>query len=102
MSNITKYLQLLIEITDFEIKYLKHINKIALFFYYLLLPTFMAIAALAGSEIKLVLFLACLILLDPALVYCYIKQQRLNSLVHGFTAMVLVEQIGRASCRERV
>ncbi len=89
MSNFTKYLCLPAEITDFEINYLKRLNKLALLFYYAHIPIFMGIAALAGTGVWFALLLTCITLTGPTLAYLLLKQQRSISLVHGFTAMIM-------------
>ncbi|MEQ1635383.1 MAG: methyl-accepting chemotaxis protein [Methylococcales bacterium] len=89
MSTITKYLALPKETTDFEVNYLKRLNKIALVFFYLHVPILMGVAWLAGTGALFALALTSITLIGPTIAFFALKNQRAISLVYGFTAMIM-------------
>ena len=84
-----KYLFLPREITDFERGYLRRMNRIALLFFYLHIPAFIGVAALAGTSIAQAAILTPLVLVGPTIVYFTFKNPRALAVAYGFTAMVM-------------
>jgi two-component system chemotaxis sensor kinase CheA len=89
MKSVLKYLVLPHEITEFERSYLRRMNRIALVFFYLHVPVFIAVAALAGTSIVQAATLTPLVLIGPTLAYVSFKNPRMLSVTYGFTAMVM-------------
>jgi two-component system chemotaxis sensor kinase CheA len=84
-----RYLFLPREITDFERSYLRRMNRIALVFFYLHLPAFIAVAALAGTSILQAAILTPLVLVGPTIVYFWFSNPRALAVAYGFTATVM-------------
>jgi two-component system chemotaxis sensor kinase CheA len=89
MKSVLTYLVLPREITEFERRYLRRMNRIALVFFYLHVPVFIAVAALAGTSIVQAAVLTPLVLIGPTLAYVSFKNPRMLSVTYGFTAMVM-------------
>jgi len=86
---LLNYLFLPKEISAFERGYLRRMNRIALIFFYLHVPAFVGIAALAGTSMLQAAVLTPLVLVGPTLVYFWFRNPRALSVVYGFTAMVM-------------
>ncbi|HVV85759.1 MAG TPA: ATP-binding protein [Kofleriaceae bacterium] len=89
MSKLLRYLVLPREISGFERAYLKRLNRIALIFFWMHLPVFAAVAALAGQSVALVAVLTAVVLVGPTLAYRTLANPRTMALVSGVTAMML-------------
>ncbi|MEE9336702.1 MAG: Hpt domain-containing protein [Methylococcaceae bacterium] len=89
MSTILKYMVLPKEVTEFEEKYLKKLNKISIIFFFCHIPVFMAVAWANNTGIWFALALTTATLIGPAIAYFTLKSQRGISMVYGFTAMIL-------------
>ncbi|HEY0991731.1 MAG TPA: methyl-accepting chemotaxis protein [Kofleriaceae bacterium] len=89
MHWLLRYLILPREITEFERAYLRRMNRIALVFFYLHVPAFMAVAWLAGTSVSQAAVLTALVLLGPTIAYATFSNPRWLSMTHGFTAMVM-------------
>src|SRR6185436_9149491 len=89
MRWLFSYLILPREITAFEHAYLRRINRIALGFFYLHWPVFVAVAWLAGTSMAQAAVLTPLVLLGPTIAYATFTNPRLLSVTYGFTAMVM-------------
>jgi two-component system chemotaxis sensor kinase CheA len=83
------YLFLPKTITEFERRYLRRLNKIALIFFYLHIPAFIAVAVLAGTSVVQAAVWTPIVLIGPTLVYFKFDNPRAVSIVCGFTAMVM-------------
>ncbi len=81
------YLVLPPTITDFERAYLARVNRIALWFFALHVPAFVAIAWLNGTSALLAGFLTTAVVLGPVLATRAFESPRLVSMVCGVTAM---------------
>lgn len=81
------------ERTEFEEKYLKRTNSIALKFFFAHLPVMMVVAWLANTGVLSAFLMTSALLLGPALASWTFKDQRMISLSHGFTSMCLGGQI---------
>ncbi|MGE0324711.1 MAG: ATP-binding protein [Polyangiaceae bacterium] len=88
-SKILDTLLLPKEVTDFERRYLRRVNKAGFVFFALHLPVFVAIAYFndTGPWTALVLTLAALA--GPTLAYFGFENPRHVSLVYGFTSMIM-------------
>ena len=84
-----KYLFLPREISAFERSYLRRMNRIALIFFYLHVPAFVAVAALAGTSMLQAAILTPVVLVGPTLVYFWFSNPRALAVAYGFTAMVM-------------
>ena len=89
MKRLTSYLVLPREITEFERAYLRRLNRIALVFFYLHVPVFIAVAWLAGTSMVQAATLTPLVLIGPSIAYVTFKNPRMLSATYGFTAMVM-------------
>src|SRR5262245_61183868 len=89
MRWLYNYLILPREITEFERAYLRRMNRIALVFFYLHVPAFIAVAALAHNSISQAAVLTPLVLLGPTIAYGTFTNPRALAMVYGFTAMVM-------------
>ncbi|HXT16110.1 MAG TPA: ATP-binding protein [Gemmatimonadaceae bacterium] len=85
----TKYLALPKEITPFEQQYLKRLNKVALVFFYLHVPAFMVVAAVAGTGPYLALGMTLAVIAGPTIAYRAFSNPRALSVVYGVTAMLM-------------
>jgi two-component system chemotaxis sensor kinase CheA len=83
------YLFLPDQITDFERSYLRRLNKIALIFFYLHIPAFIGVAALAGTSVVQAAVLTPIVLVGPTIVYFRFTNPRAIAVASGFTAMVM-------------
>jgi two-component system, chemotaxis family, sensor kinase CheA len=84
-----RYLFLPREISAFERSYLRRMNRIALLFFYLHVPAFACVAALAGTSVLQALVLTPIVLIGPTIVYFLFKNPRALAVAYGFTAMVM-------------
>jgi two-component system chemotaxis sensor kinase CheA len=83
------YLVLPPEITAFERAYLRRVNRIALIFFYLHVPVFVGVAALAGTSLLQAAILTPVVLIGPTIVYFWLQNPRALAVAYGFTAMVM-------------
>jgi two-component system chemotaxis sensor kinase CheA len=86
---LLSYLVLPREITDFERSYLRRLNRIALIFFYLHVPAFVGIAALAGTSMVQAAVFTPIVLIGPTIVYLKVTHPRAVAIACGFTAMVM-------------
>lgn len=86
---IARYVLLPKQITAFERAYLARLNRIALIFFYLHLPVFIAVAALAGTSMWQAGLLTGFVLIGPTIGYVTFKNPRALAAAYGFTAMVM-------------
>ena len=86
---LTKYLTLPPEITQFEQRFLSHLNRIALVFFYLHIPVLMAVAWAASTGPMFALALSLLVLVGPTIAYRTFQNPRSISVVYGITAMFM-------------
>ena len=84
-----RYLVLPDEISDFERSYLRKMNRVALIFFYLHVPVFLGVAALAGTSMLQAAILTPLVLVGPTVVYFRLDNPRAVAVASGFTAMVM-------------
>jgi two-component system, chemotaxis family, sensor kinase CheA len=84
-----RYLFLPREISAFERSYLRRMNRIALLFFYLHVPAFVGVAALAGTSMLQAAVLTPIVLIGPTLVYFWLQNPRALAVAYGFTAMVM-------------
>jgi methyl-accepting chemotaxis protein len=89
MQWLLNYLILPREITEFERAHLHRMNRIALAFFYLHVPVFIAVAWLAGTSMAQAAVVTPLVLLGPTIAYATFTNPRLLSMTYGFTAMVM-------------
>ena len=89
MKKVLSTIVLPAEVTPFEERYLREKNRLALYFFAIHLPIFVAIAYFndTGPFTALVLTLATLV--GPAIAVHSLKSQRLVSVIHGVTAMLM-------------
>ena len=88
MNRLLRYLTLPAEITPFERSYLARMNRVALGFFWLHLPVFIGVAALAGTSLARAALLTVAILLGPTLAFVALADRpRLLSSVYAVTAM---------------
>jgi two-component system, chemotaxis family, sensor kinase CheA len=87
---IIGYLLLPKEISSFERKYLARMNQVAMGFFLVHVPAFMAIAVINDESPLLALGLTAAVLIGPLLAYFgFPERPRLFGLVAGFTSMLL-------------
>jgi two-component system chemotaxis sensor kinase CheA len=86
---ISKYLALPAEMTPFERRYLVRLNKVALVFFYLHIPVFMAIAWACGTGVLSALVLTSFVMVGPTVAYRTVRNPRHLSVVYGITAMLM-------------
>jgi two-component system chemotaxis sensor kinase CheA len=84
-----RYLFLPREISAFERSYLRRMNRIALIFFYLHVPAFIGVAALAGTSMVQAAVLTPVVLIGPTAVYFWFRNPRALAVAYGFTAMVM-------------
>jgi two-component sensor histidine kinase len=84
-----RYLFLPREISAFEQAYLRRMNRIALIFFYLHVPAFVGVAALAGTSMVQAAVLTSLVLVGPTIVYFWLRNPRALAVTYGFVAMVM-------------
>lgn len=89
MSKIVAFLNLPREVSDFERSYLKRVNRIALWFFALHLPTFTAIAWLNDTRPASAALLTIGILVGPVIAQRGLQDPRAVSVVYGITAMFM-------------
>jgi len=89
MKRLGSYLVLPKEISAFERTYLARMNRIALIFFYLHVPVFMAVAAACNTGVVVAAGLTVLVLVGPTLAYRYFENPRSVSVTFGFTAMCM-------------
>lgn len=83
------YLFLPREISAFERSYLRRMNRIALIFFYMHVPAFIGVAALAHTSMLQAAILTPLVLIGPTAVYFWLRNPRALAVAYGFTAMVM-------------
>jgi two-component system chemotaxis sensor kinase CheA len=88
---LINYLRLPREVTEYEAAHLKRMNRVALAFFWLHVPVFVVIAAVAGGgRIEETLLLALGVMFGPTVAYTALKEQpRTMSVVFGVTAMLM-------------
>src|SRR5262245_34225295 len=86
---ISKYLALPREMTPFEQRYLKRLNKVALIFFFLHIPAFMAVAWASGTGVLAALVLPSFVMVGPTIAYRVVSHPRTLSVVYGITAMLM-------------
>src|ERR1051325_965201 len=84
-----RYLFLPREISAFEQSYLRRMNRIALIFFYMHVPAFIGVAALARTSMLQAAILTPLVLIGPTAVYFWLRNPRSLAVAYGFTAMVM-------------
>ena len=84
-----RYLFLPREISAFERSYLRRMNRIALIFFYMHVPAFVGVAALAGTSMLQAAVLTPVVLIGPTVVYYWLRNPRALAVAYGFTAMVM-------------
>src|SRR5262245_38928390 len=89
MMRLLRYLFLPREISAFERSYLRRMNRIALMFFYLHVPAFVGVAALAGTSSLQAAVLTPIVLIGPTAVYFWFSNPRALAVAYGFTAMVM-------------
>lgn len=90
MMRLLRYLVLPREVTPFEERYLRRMNKIALVFFWLHPPVFVGVAYLAGTNLYVAAGLSLASMIGPVLAYIGLASRpRLISMVYGFTAMLM-------------
>src|SRR5687767_7489656 len=87
--SLLDYIVLPAQITEFEVAYLRRINRIGLGFFLLHLPVFVGVAYFNGTNPLLAIGLTLLVLAGPAAGYLSFQNPRTLSLVYGFTAMLM-------------
>jgi two-component system chemotaxis sensor kinase CheA len=86
---LARYIALPRELTAFEQRYLKRLNKVALVFFLLHIPAFMAVAWVAGTGPLMALALTSLVLVGPVVAYRTLPNPRAISVIYGITAMLM-------------
>jgi two-component system chemotaxis sensor kinase CheA len=90
MMRLIQYLVLPREVTPFEDRYLRRMNKVALAFFWLHPPVFVGVALLAGTSVTLALILSLGAMVGPMLGYfAFTARPRVVSMIYGFTAMLM-------------
>lgn len=89
MKHLLRYLILPPEISSFERAYLARLNRIALIFFWLHLPAFVGVAALAGTSLALAAVLTGFVLIGPTVAYVTLRDPRAMALVSAVTAMIM-------------
>lgn len=89
MKKLLDFLVLPREITEFEARYLRRLNKIGLAFFALHVPAFALLAYLNGTGAGTAVVLTLAVLAGPAVGYLTIENPRTMSLFYGFTAMLM-------------
>src|ERR1700733_6071417 len=88
-SMISHYLTLPDEMTAFEARYVRRLNKIALWFFVAHLPAMMLIAWINGTGAILAAGLTLAAVAGPALAYFTLQNPRAVSVVYGVAAMFM-------------
>ncbi len=88
-SALLKVLRLPDEITAFEDRYLRRINRIALWFFVLHLPAFVTVAYFNDTSPVMALVLTLAVLFGPIVAAKTFENPRNVSLMHGFTSMLM-------------
>jgi two-component system, chemotaxis family, sensor kinase CheA len=89
MSAILKKLVLPKQVSDFEARYLKRINRISLIFFAMHLPVFVLIALVNDTRPLRAAILTGLVLIGPTVAYFTLSNLRAVSVVYGITAMFM-------------
>ncbi len=89
MNKLLRYLVLPPGISDFERAHLARLNRIALVFFWLHLPVFIGVAALAGTSVTLTALLTVGVLIGPTVACWTLTNPRTHALIAGVTAMML-------------
>jgi len=77
------------QISDFEVSYLRRINRVALLFFAGHIPAFMLVAFFNDTNPGLAFVLTSLVMAGPMLAYKTFDNPRSVSLVYGFTSMLM-------------
>ena len=89
MSAILKKLVLPKQVSDFEARYLRRINRISLVFFALHLPVFVLVALFNDTQPLRAALLTGLVLVGPTVAYFTLSNLRAVSVVYGVTAMFM-------------
>ena len=89
MSAILRALVLPKQISEFEARHLKRINRISLAFFALHLPAFVMVAFFNGTNPLRAALLTALVLIGPTVAYFTLANLRAVSIVYGITAMFM-------------
>ena len=88
MRSVWKYVRLPAEVSEFEDRHLRRMNRVAMWFYIAHLPLFAAIAAVNGTDVREAVLLTAAVLAGPMAVIRRCPW-RVTSVVMGLTAMFL-------------
>ncbi|HBP18929.1 MAG TPA: hypothetical protein DEA08_14225 [Planctomycetes bacterium] len=88
LKQVRDFLCLPGDVTEFEESFLRRLNRLALGFFCLHLPVFVAIAYFNETGALAAVALTLLALFGPALAVAKVRNQRAVSLVHGFSSMI--------------
>ncbi len=90
MKRLLRYLILPSEVSRFEERYLRRMNRIALTFFWIHVPMFMIVAELSGTSVMLALGLTVGVVTGPTLAYFGLSSRpRTVSAIYGLTAMIM-------------
>ena len=89
LERLLKTIVLPKQISAFEHTYLRRVNRIALVFFLLHIPFFVAVAAFNDTGPLLAGVLTSLVVVGPVLATVALRNPRAVSLVFGFTAMLM-------------
>src|SRR5215510_12758962 len=89
MGKLIDYIVLPGEPSEFEVRYLQRINRIALLFFAAHIPAFAIVAYFNDTNPLLAVVLTTLLFAGPMLAYRTFKDVRAVSLVYGFTSMLM-------------
>ena len=77
------------ELTEFEVKYLERVNRLATWFFACHVPTFAAVAYVNDTGPGLAVMLTLAVLMGPLVARKTFSNPRHVSLMHGFTSMLM-------------
>jgi hypothetical protein len=89
MTKSLNYLVLPRRMTDFEVSYLRRMNRIGLVFFVIHLPVFCAVAYFNDTGPGLAALLTIAVLVGPVAAYLTLQNPRAVSVVYGFTSMLM-------------
>ena len=89
MKKLLDYLILPSRMTDFEVSYLRRLNRIGLAFFVIHLPVFCVVAYFNDTGPGLAALLTLAVLVGPVAAYLTLKNPRNVSVVYGFTSMLM-------------
>jgi two-component system chemotaxis sensor kinase CheA len=89
MRTLLDYVILPSRMTDFEVSYLRRMNRVGLAFFAIHLPVFCAIAYFNDTGPALAALLTLAVLVGPIAAYFTLQNPRNVSIVYGFTAMLM-------------